>query len=183
MKFTMYTKVPLLKNSDGHEHSRSGCGEAARGRTSQPSRARQQQSRDGNGASSTFLSSSSSSAREHVSTAAPANTGRVTNTTQPQKSQARQMVQLTLTNVDRAQKNKRNLYTMIFSDSDDERGDKEEHYEHDDEGSLYAESTGDATEGAHNDNTGNKTKKTTAATVEKPRKKRSENSRLESPWG
>jgi hypothetical protein len=28
---------------------------------------------------------------------------------------------------------------MIFSDSDDERGDKEDHYEHDDEGSLYAD--------------------------------------------
>jgi hypothetical protein len=58
------------------------------------------------------------------------------------------MVQLTLTNVDRAQKNKRNLDTMTLSDSDDERGDKEDRYEHDDEGSLYAESTGDATEAA-----------------------------------
>jgi hypothetical protein len=48
----------------------------------------------------------------------------VTNTTQPQQSQARQMVQLTLTKVDNAQKNKRNLDTMTLSDSDDERGDK-----------------------------------------------------------
>jgi hypothetical protein len=76
---------------------------------------------------------------------------------------------------------------MTLSDSDDERGDKEDRYEHDDEGSLYAESTGDATEAASecvdDDNTGNKTKKTTAATVAKPRKKRSEASRLESPWG
>jgi hypothetical protein len=60
--------------------------------------------------------------------------------------------------------------------------------EHDDEGSLYAESTGDATEAAsecaNNDNTGNKTKKTTAAAaVAKPRKKRSKTSRLESPRG
>jgi hypothetical protein len=101
------------------------------------------------------------------------------------------MVQLTLTNVDRAQKNKRNLDTMTLSDSDDERGDKEDCYEHDDEGSLYAESTGDVTEAAsecaNNDNTGNKTKKTTAAAttaaVAKPRKKRSETSLLESPWG
>jgi hypothetical protein len=58
---------------------------------------------------------------------------------------------------------------MTLSDSDDERGDKEERYEHDDEGSLYAESTGDATEAASecadDDNTGNKTKKTTAAAV------------------
>jgi hypothetical protein len=85
------------------------------------------------------------------------------------------MVQLTLTDVDRAQKNKRNLDTMTLSDSDDERGDKEDRYEHDDEGSLYAESTGDATEAASecadDDNTGNKTKKTTAAAVAKPRKK------------
>jgi hypothetical protein len=86
-------------------------------------------------------------------------------------------------------KNKRNLDTMTLSDSeDDERGDKEDRYEHDDEGSLYyAESTGDATEAASecadDDNTGNKTKKTTAAVVAKPRKKRSETSRLESPWG
>jgi hypothetical protein len=107
----------------------------------------------------------------------------VTNTTQLQHSQARQMVWLTLTNFDGAQKNKRNLDTMTLSDSDDERGDK------DDEGSLYAESTGDATEAAsecaNNDNTGNKTKNTTAAAaaVAKPRKKRSETSRLESPWG
>jgi hypothetical protein len=101
------------------------------------------------------------------------------------------MVQLTLTNVDGAQKNKRNLDTMTLSDSDDERGDKEDRcYEHDDEGSLYAESTIDATEAASecadDDNTGNKTKKTTAAAaaaVVKPRKKRSETSRLESPWG
>jgi hypothetical protein len=110
----------------------------------------------------------------------------VTNTTQPQQSQARQIVQSTLTNVDRAQKNKRNLDTMTWSDSDDERGDKEDRYEHDDEGLLYAESTGDATEAAsecaNNDNIGNKTKKTTAAAA-KPRKKRSETSRLESPWG
>jgi hypothetical protein len=42
------------------------------------------------------------------------------------------MVQLTLTNVDRAQKNKRNLDTMTLLDSDDERGDKEDRYEHDD---------------------------------------------------
>jgi hypothetical protein len=115
----------------------------------------------------------------------------VTNTTQPRQSPAQQMVQWTLTNVDRAQKNKRNLDTMTLSDSDDERGDKEDRYEHDDEGSLYAESTGDVTEAAsecaNNDNTGNKTKKTTAAAaaaaVAKPRKKRSETSRLESPWG
>jgi hypothetical protein len=84
---------------------------------------------------------------------------------------------------------------MTLSDSDDERGDKEDRYEHDDEGSLYAESTGDVTEVAsecaNNDNTGNKTKKTiaaaaaatAAAAVAKPRKKRSETSRLESPWG
>ena len=97
------------------------------------------------------------------------------------------MVQWTLNNVDWAQKNKRNLDTMTLSDSDDERGDKEDRYEHDDEGSLYAESTGDATEAASecadDDNTGNKTKKTTAAAVAKPREKRSETSRLESPWG
>jgi hypothetical protein len=98
------------------------------------------------------------------------------------------MVQLTLTDVDRAQKNKRNLDTMTLSDSDDERGDnKEDRYEHDDEGSLCTESTGDATEAASecadDDNTGNKTKKTTAAAVAKPREKRSETSRLESPWG
>jgi hypothetical protein len=96
------------------------------------------------------------------------------------------MVQLFLTNVDRAQKNKRNLDTITLSDADDERGDKEDN-EHDDEGSLYAESTGDATEAASecadDDNTGNKTKKTTAAAVAKPRKKRSETSRLESHWG
>jgi hypothetical protein len=69
------------------------------------------------------------------------------------------MVQLTLTNVDWAQKNKRNLDTMTLLDSDDERGDKEDRYEHDDEGSLYAESTGDATEAASecadDDTTGN----------------------------
>jgi hypothetical protein len=92
------------------------------------------------------------------------------------------MVQLTLSKVDRVQKNKRNLDTMTLSDSDDERNDKEDrYYEHDDEGSLYAESTGDATECADDDNTGNKTKKTTAAAaaaaaVAKPRKKRSETS-------
>jgi hypothetical protein len=111
----------------------------------------------------------------------------VTNTTQPQQSQVRQMVQSTLTNVDWAQKNIRNLDTMTLSDSDDERGDKEDRYEHDDEGLLYTESTGDATEAASecadDDNTGNKTKKTTAVAVAKPRKKRSETSRLESPWG
>jgi hypothetical protein len=99
----------------------------------------------------------------------------VTNTTQPQQSQAQQMVQLTLTIVDRAQKNKRNLDTMTLLDSDDERGDKEDRYEHDEEGSLCAESTGDATEAASecadDDTTGNKTKKTTAAAVAKPRKK------------
>jgi hypothetical protein len=93
------------------------------------------------------------------------------------------MVQLTLTN---ALKNKRNLDTMTLSDSDDERGDNEDRYEHDDEGSLDAESTGDATEAASecaaDDDTGNKTKKTTAAAVAKPRKKRSETSRLESPY-
>ena len=76
--------------------------------------------------------------------------------------------------------------TLLDSD-DDERGDKEDRYEHDDEGSLYAEITGDATEAASecadDDNTGNKTKKTTAAAVVKPRKKRSETFRLESPWG
>jgi hypothetical protein len=76
---------------------------------------------------------------------------------------------------------------MTLSDSDDERGDKEDRYELDDEGSLYVESSGDATEAASecadDDNTGNKTKKTTAAAVAKPRKKRSETSRLESPWG
>jgi hypothetical protein len=97
------------------------------------------------------------------------------------------MVQLILTNVDKAQKNKRNLDTMTLLDSDDERGDKEDRYEHDDEGSLYAESTGDATEAASkcadDDNTGKKTKKINAAAVAKPRKKRSETSRLESPWG
>jgi hypothetical protein len=97
------------------------------------------------------------------------------------------MVQLTPTNVDRAQKNKRNLDTMTLLDSDDERGDKEDRYEHDDEGSLYAESTGDATEAASecadDDNTGNKTKKATATAVAKLRKKRSETSRLESPLG
>jgi hypothetical protein len=68
-----------------------------------------------------------------------------------------------------------NLDTTTLSDSDDERGDKEDRYEHDDEGSLYAESTEDATEAASecadDDNTGNKTKKTTAAAVAKPRKK------------
>jgi hypothetical protein len=37
---------------------------------------------------------------------------------------------------------------MTLSDSDDERGDKEDRYEHDDKGSLYAESTGDAQEAA-----------------------------------
>jgi hypothetical protein len=78
---------------------------------------------------------------------------------------------LTLTNVDRAQEYKRNLDTMTLSDSDDERGDKENRYEHDDEGSLYTESTGDATEAAsecvYDDKTGNKTKKTTAAAVVK----------------
>jgi hypothetical protein len=68
---------------------------------------------------------------------------------------------------------------MTLSDSDDERVDKEDRYEHDDERSLYAESTGDATEAASecvdDDNTGNKTKKTTVAAVAKPpRKKRSE---------
>jgi hypothetical protein len=85
------------------------------------------------------------------------------------------MVHLTLINVDRAQKNKRNLDTMTLWDSDDERGDKEDRYEHDDEGSLYAESTGDATKAASecaaDDTTGNKTKETTAAAVAKPRKK------------
>jgi hypothetical protein len=59
---------------------------------------------------------------------------------------------------------------------------KEDRYEHDDEGLLYAESTGDATEAASEcaaaDNTGSQIKKTTAA-VAKPRKKRSETSRLE----
>jgi hypothetical protein len=91
------------------------------------------------------------------------------------------MAQLTLTNVYRAQKNKRNLDTMTLLDSDDERGDKEDRYEYDDEGSLYAESTGDdateaASECADDDNTGNKAKKTTAAAVAKPRGKRSETS-------
>jgi hypothetical protein len=80
-------------------------------------------------------------------------------------------VQLILTDFDRAQKKKSNLDTMTSSDS----GDKEDRYEHDDEGSLYTESTGDATEAAFecaaDDNTGNKTKKTTAATVAKPLKK------------
>jgi hypothetical protein len=43
------------------------------------------------------------------------------------------MVLLTLTNVDGAQKNKRNLDTMTFLDSDDDEiGDKEDRYEHDD---------------------------------------------------
>jgi hypothetical protein len=98
-------------SSSAREHV-SAASPANTGRvtnTTQPrqSQARQQQSRNGNGAASS--SSSSSSAREHVSAASPANTGRVTNTTQPRQSQARQMVQLTLTNVDRAQKNKRNL--------------------------------------------------------------------------
>jgi hypothetical protein len=92
------------------------------------------------------------------------------------------MVQWTLTYVDRAQKNKRNLDTMTLLNSDDERGDNEDR-----KGSLYAESTGDATEAASecadDNNTGNKTKKTTAAAVAKPREKRSETSRLESPWG
>jgi hypothetical protein len=104
----------------------------------------------------------------------------VTIITQPQQSEARQMVQLTLTNVDWAQKNKRNLDTMTsLSDSDDERGDKEDRYEHDDEGSLYAESTGDATE---------------AARMCRRRQHRQQDkedhcccccktSRLESPWG
>jgi hypothetical protein len=84
---------------------------------------------------------------------------------------------LILTDVDRAQTNKRNLDIMTLSDSDDERNDKEDRYfEHDDEGSLYTESTGDVTEAASecadDDNTGNKTKKTTAAAaVAKPRKK------------
>jgi hypothetical protein len=59
-----------------------------------------------------------------------------------------------------------------LSDSDDERGDKEERNEHDDEGSLYAEA---ASEWADDDNTGIKTKNTTAAAaaaaVAKPRKK------------
>jgi hypothetical protein len=58
---------------------------------------------------------------------------------------------------------------MTLLDSDDERGDKEDRYEHDDEGSLYAESTGDATEAASecadDDTTGNKTKKTAAAAL------------------
>jgi hypothetical protein len=99
------------------------------------------------------------------------------------------MVQVTLTYVDRAQKNKRNLDTMTLSDSDEERGDKEDRYENDDEGSLYADCTGDATEAASecadDDNTGNKIKMTTAAAAAaaKPRRKRSETSRLESPWG
>jgi hypothetical protein len=44
----------------------------------------------------------------------------VTNTMQPQQSQARQMVQLTLI----YQKIKRNLDSMTLLDSDDERGDK-----------------------------------------------------------
>jgi hypothetical protein len=97
-------------------------------------------------------------------------------------------VQWILTDVDRAQKNKRNLDTVTCSDSDDdERGDNEDRNEHDDEGSLHTECTGDATEAASecadDDNTGNKTKTTTAAAVAKPRKKRSETSRLESPWG
>jgi hypothetical protein len=88
------------------------------------------------------------------------------------------MVQFSLTNVEWAQKNKSNLDTMTLSYLDDERVDKEDRYEHDDEGSLfYAESTGDATEAASecadDDNTDNKTKKTTAAAaaVAKPRKK------------
>jgi hypothetical protein len=65
-------------------------------------------------------------------------------------------------------------------------GDKEYRYEHDDEGSLYAGSTTeDATEEAifeyadEDDTTAGKKKKPAA----KPRKKRSETSRLESPWG
>jgi hypothetical protein len=74
---------------------------------------------------------------------------------------------------------------MTLSDSDDERCDilEDRYDEHDDEGSLYTESTGDATEAASecadDDNTGNKTKKTTAAAVAKHRKKSSETSRLE----
>jgi hypothetical protein len=50
----------------------------------------------------------------------------------------------------KVQRNKRDHDAMsLFSDSDDETGDKEDCYEHDDEGSLYAGSTtGDATEEA-----------------------------------
>jgi hypothetical protein len=178
-------------SSSAREHV-SAASPANTGRvtnTTQPqqSQARQQQSWDGNNGAAAS-SSSSSSAREHVSAASPANTGRVTNTTQPQQSQARQMVQLTLTNVDNSQKNKRNLDTMTLSAM---RGDKEDRYEHDDEGSLYAESTLEMPRKLHpnvptttthrqQDKEDHSEKKTTVA---KPRKKRSETCRLESPWG
>jgi hypothetical protein len=87
----------------------------------------------------------------------------------------------------KVQRNKRDHDAMyLFLDSDDERGDKDDRYEHDDEGSLYAGSTtGDATEEVifeyenEDDTTAGKKKKPAA----KPRKKRSETSRLESPWG
>jgi hypothetical protein len=97
------------------------------------------------------------------------------------------MVQSTLTNTEKVQRNKRDHDTMSLlssSESDDDRGDKEDRYEHDEEVSLYAGSTGDVTEdaaseGADDDTTAGKKKKPVA----KPRKKRSETSRLESPWG
>jgi hypothetical protein len=60
-----------------------------------------------------------------------------------------------------------------LSDSDDERCDQEDRYEHDDEGSIFAESTEDTTEAASeyaDVNTG-KTKKKKTTGVAKPRKK------------
>jgi hypothetical protein len=99
------------------------------------------------------------------------------------------MGQWTLTNVDRAQKNKRNLdTTMTLLDSDDdERDDKEDRYEHDDEGSLYAESTGDATEAASDVPTttpqATRQRRPLLLLFCKASEKRSETSRLESPLG
>jgi hypothetical protein len=99
------------------------------------------------------------------------------------------MVQLTLTNVDRAQKNKRNLDTMTLSDSDDERGDKEDRYEHDDE----ARSTRRVLEMPRRLHPNVPTTTTQATRQRRPLllllllqslgKKRSETSRLESPLG
>jgi hypothetical protein len=86
------------------------------------------------------------------------------------------MVQSTLTkSEEKVQRNKRDHDAMsLLSDSDDERGDKEDRFEDDDEGSLYAGSTiEDATEEAifeyadEDDTTAGKKKKPAA----KPRKK------------
>jgi hypothetical protein len=108
----------------------------------------------------------------------------VTNTTQPQQFQARQMVQWTLTDVDGAQKNKRNLDTMTLSDSDDERGDKEDRYEHDDEGSLYAEMPRRLHPNVPTTTTqATRQRRPLLLLLQSLGKRRSETSRLESPWG